>query len=141
MSVLRWKLNDPYDTDTTTNTWTFPRNPSSMTSPFAARAVTSMRTTAGKLLTYEGASPAQQWQFSGPILHKGEIDTLYNWVYNRKRRVQLVDHFGRTITLVFTGLEITPKRRTGYYWSHDYTCSALIISVSTPTVTDVGPRP
>jgi hypothetical protein len=140
VSVLRWKLKDPYDT-TSAGTYTFTRNPRSMTSPFPERQVSSYATSAGKTLTYEGATPPKQWSFSGPILHKGEIDALYNWVYNKKRRILLTDHFGRQLTLVMQSMDVQPARRTGYYWSHDYTVTALVLDISAPTVTDVGPRP
>lgn len=140
MSVLRWVLTDPYDS-TAAGTYTFARNPKSMTGVFPERAVSSYTTSAGKVLTYEGTTPPKQWTFTGPILHKTEIDTLHGWVYDRKRRVILTDHYGRKITLIFQSLDIVPARRTGYYWSHDYTITALILSVGGPTVTDVGPRP
>lgn len=141
MSVLRWKLKDPYDTDASTNTYAFVRNPASMTSPLPERAVSSFTTTAGKVLTYEGTTPPKQWQFSGPILHKGEYDALFNWVYNKRRRIQLTDHFGRVLTVVFQSMEVTPKRRNGYYWSHDYTVSCLVLGIAGPSVTDGGPLP
>lgn len=134
MTVHRWVLTDPYDTNPSTNTYTFPRNPMEMTSIFEERQVGSLTTTAGRIMLYEGQVPAKQWQFSGMILSKHELDVMYTWVYKKRRRLTLFDHFGRTITLVFTGLEATPKRRNGYYYSHDYTASALVLGVTTPTV-------
>lgn len=137
--VRRWKITDPYDTNPLTNTYTFPRNPRDMTSLHQERAISSMSTTAHRILLYEGQTPAKQWQFSGPILHKSDYDDLRHWVYDRTRRLVLNDHFGRNITLVFTTLEAVPKRRHGYYYSHEYTVSSLVLSVTDPTIDEGGP--
>lgn len=139
MSVLRWVLNDPYDTNPATNTYTFPRNPESMTSPLGERSLSSLVTTAGKVLLYEGTTPAKSWQFSGPLLEKAHYDALYTWVYTKNRRVNLTDHYGRVLSLAFQTLDAQPKRRVNYYWSHDYTVTALILSMSAATVGNVGP--
>lgn len=141
MSVLRWKLKDPYDSNAATNAYTFVRNPASMTSIGSERSIASMTTTAGKVLLREGTTPAVQWSFSGAILHKEEYDALWKWVYGKQRRVYLTDHFGRRLTVVFQKLDVEPKRRIGYYWSHDYTITCYVLAITGPTVTDVGPRP
>ncbi len=133
-AVRRWVLTDPFDTNPATNTYTFPRNPSSMTSVFPTRQVSSMSTSAGKILLYEGQTPTTQWEFSGMVLSKTQLDSLHAWVYKKRRRVVLNDHFGRNITLVFTGMDAVPRRRVNYYYSHDYTVTALILGVTTPTV-------
>lgn len=135
MSVLRWVITDPY----LTTSYTLPRNPLSMSSPYPAKAVTSYTTTTGSLLLTEGASTAQPWTFTGPLLDKDNLTDLLSWTYGHKRRLVIRDHFGRDITCYLTGLEVIPKRRTGYYYSHDYTMSALVISVSAPTVANAGP--
>jgi hemolysin activation/secretion protein len=140
MSVLRWKLTDPENADSATNSYTFPRNPSSMTSVFPQRSVSSYSTTAGKVLLYEGATPPKSWQFSGPLLDKDQFVALNAWVYTKKRRIYLDDHFGRRLTVVFTELEVVPKRRVNHYWSHDYTVTALIVNInSTSLVGALGP--
>jgi hypothetical protein len=141
MSVKRWVLSDPYDTNSATNHYTFPRNPVAMTSLNTERQVTSLGTLGGTILLHEGARAAKAWQFNGPILDKAHYDALYGWVYDRRRRVQLTDHFGRTISLVLTTMEAVPVRRVNIYWSHDYTISALVLAVSPATVTDDGPTP
>lgn len=137
--VRRWKITDPYDTNPLTNTYKFPRNPREMTSLHQERAISSMSTTAHTILLFEGQTPAKQWQFSGPILDKSDYDNLRHWVYDRKRRLILNDHFGRDISLVFVSLDAVPKRRSGYYYSHEYTATALVLSVGEPTITNGGP--
>lgn len=137
--VRRWALTDPHDTNPATNTFRFPHNPREMTSLHPDRAVSSMSTTNHRVLLYEGQTPAKQWQFSGPIFHKDEYEAMRSWVYDRKRRLILNDHFGRNITLVFTGIEAVPKRRNGYYYSHEYTISCLVLDVSDPVIGEYGP--
>lgn len=138
--VKRWKFIDAKETDPAYKTYVFPRNPREMESVTEERAVSSMTTTNGKVLLYEGATPARSWSFSGYFLHKTEADAMNYWVYHKRRRFQLIDHYGRTINLVLTSLDAVPKRRVGYYWSHDYTVNALVLSVTAPTITDIGPQ-
>ncbi len=137
--VRRWVMTDPYDTNSATNTYNFPRNPKEMTSLHAERAVSSMSTTNHKILLFEGQTPAKQWQFSGPILDKQQFTDLTAWVYNRKRRVNINDHYGRNISCVLTSFDVVPKRRNGHYYSHEYTISALVLNVSAPTIPNDGP--
>jgi hypothetical protein len=139
MSVLRWVITDPTDIDPTTNTYTFPRNPESMTSIFHELPITAQSSTRGHALLWEGATQAKAWSFQGAILDKQHLLDLHLWVLTKKRRLILTDHFGRAITLVFNSLEVVPKRRTNVYYSHDYTVNALIISSTAPTVANSGP--
>lgn len=138
-TVKRWVITDPYDTNPATNTYHFPRNPADMTSVYPERSVATMTTSAGKVLAYEGATPAKSWQFSGPLLDKQQFTDLHTWVYLKKRRLILTDHFGRNITLIFQTLDVVPKRRTNYYWSHDYTVTALILGIQGLSVGADGP--
>lgn len=140
--VKRWKLVDPYVASTDKYaTYTFVQNPREMTNIFPSRSFTNSATTNGKLLVMEGSTPAQSWTFSGPIRHKSEVDALHYWCYRKKRRVRLIDHFGRTLTVLLQQLDITPSRRVNVYWSHEYTVTALVLAVSSPTITDAGPGP
>lgn len=139
MSVLRWKIVDPYDTNPATRTYTFPRNPAEMSNIYPTRAVQATATTAGKILLWEGSTPATPFTFSGPILEKQLFLDLQTWVYNKKRRLNIIDHFGRVISCVLTSVEMVPKRRLNYYYSHDYVVNGLAIKVSAPTVGPSGP--
>lgn len=140
MAVKRWVLKDPHDSSAN-GTYTFPRNPREMSSPYPERALTPSATTFGRILLWEGPIPAKQFTFAGPILEKSHFDKLREWVYEHQRRIYLYDHFGRRITTVFQSIDLVPQRRLNYYYSHEYTVSALAIKVSEPTVPNTGYRP
>ncbi len=139
MAIKRWVLRDPSDTNPATNTYTFIRNPREMTSLYQERAITSTPTTAGRILLWEGARNAKQFTFSGPVLEKSLFDALQKWVYKRRRLI-LTDHYGREISCVLTNIDLVPKRRVGYYYSHEYTVSGLALAIGQPTVDNEGPR-
>jgi hypothetical protein len=139
MSVLRWVIVDPYDTNSLTNTYHFPRNPRDMSSVYPDRPVTAMTTTAGKVLLYEGATPPKPFTFSGPILDKQQFLDLQTWVYTKKRRLNITDHFGRVISCILTTVDMVPKRRVNYYYSHEYVVSGLVLGVSAATGPVDGP--
>ncbi len=139
MTVQRWVLVDPYDTNTSTNTYTFPRNPAEMTSVYPERAVSALATTGGKVLLHEGVTPPKQFTFSGPVLDKQQFLDLQTWVYTKKRRLNLTDHFGRVISCVRTSVDLVPKRRANIYYSHDYQVTGLVLSVTAATVSNLGP--
>jgi hypothetical protein len=139
MSVLRWVIVDPYDANPTTNTYTFPRNPAEMSSVYPERAVSSLATTNGKVLLYEGTTPPKQFTFGGPVLDKQQFLDLQTWVYSKKRRLNLTDHYGRVISCVLTAVDLVPKRRINYYYSHQYEVTGLVLSVGAPTVANTGP--
>lgn len=134
--VQRWRFFDPHDPNPATNVYTFPMNPSAMSSPFPARAVTSSTTTAidGQALFFEGAAPAAEWTFSGTILDSTHHEALRAWVYDRRRRIFVYDHFGRELQCVLVSFTPTPKRSVGHYWRHDYEIKALVSKVGAPTV-------
>ncbi len=139
MSVRRWVIKDPYDTDPATNKWTFIRNPREMTSIYLDRPIVAQPTTAGnKILLWEGPKTAKEWSFSGPVLEKVLFDELRRWVYKRRRLV-ITDHYGRNISTVLKTIDLVPKRRVNIYYSHEYTVTGLILAVSEPTATDLGP--
>ena len=131
----RWKFHDPYDSNSGTNTYTFEFNPDSMTSPFPTRTINSAHTTAidGQVLLTEGAPQLAQWKFSGTIRKGYQYDMLRSWVYDRNRRIEVTDHFGRVLTCVLTQLDAQPLKKINDYWIHSYTVSGLVISVSQPT--------
>ncbi len=132
---LRWKFVDPYD-PTATNTFTFPRNPNTMTSPFPRRNVTATGTTAingRKLLTEAQASPTE-WTFGGNIHNSTHYEELRSWVYERYgRRLYLYDHFGRRLTIVPLEFRPIPKRTVGQYWRHTYEIVAMVLDIGGAT--------
>ncbi len=138
MTVKRWVIKDPTNTDS----YTFPRNPVSMTSVYADLAISSLPTMRGKRLFWQGATPAKEWSFTGIILDKSNLTEMHRWCLTKERRLVVVDHYGRIITCVFTKFDAVPKRRRNVYWSHDYTATAQIVSVvaANITVPNTGPE-
>ncbi len=137
--VKRWVFRDPYDPNPETNSYTLPRNPREMTGLYPELNVTATRTTAGKMLLWEGATPAKQFSFSGPILDRAHFQKLYHWTYAHRNRIVIEDHFGRKITAVLTSFDAVPKRRNNIYYSHEYTVTGLVIGWTVSTVPNEGP--
>jgi hypothetical protein len=145
-TVKKWVFFDPYDPNPATNRWVVPINPNEMTSPFPQRQVTSRFTTAidGRVLLFEGSPKPADWTFKGAIFNASHYDLLRSWVYDRRRRIIITDHFGRDIACVLQNFNPTPKRAVtgsqggengrGMYWRHDYEVTALVIAVGRPTV-------
>jgi hypothetical protein len=138
--MLRWKLQDPRDTNTATNTYTFTQNPTQMTSPFQGRNLVAQGTVlpGGRVLMWEGNKSAGQWQFRGSIRNKAHYENLRKWVFERGNRIYLTDHFGRQMVVVLQDFQPEPRRSVGVYWRHDYTIVAQVISVGPPTVDEQG---
>jgi len=138
-AVQKWRFFDPYDTDPTTNTYTVPVNPNKMTSPFPTRNVSTKATTAvdGQTLFIEGQASPASWSFAGDIFDSAHYEALRSWVYDRRRRIQIYDHFGRQINCVLESFTPTPKRSTAKYWRHEYEIKATVTSVGAPTVGDI----
>lgn len=133
--VVKWKFFDPYDTDTSTNTAYFPVNPNAMTSPFPQRQISTVATTAidGQTIFVEGQAKPVDWQFSGWINTPYHYDLLRSWVYERRRRITITDHFGRDIVCVLTNFDAVPQMKNNVYWRHTYTVRGLVVSVGKPT--------
>ncbi len=140
MAVLRWKFVDPFEkgSDPAEKSYTFPRNPREMSGVYPDLAITTQRTTAGKVVAWEGQTPVKQFTFSGVILDRDHFQDMYHWIYAKRRRLFLYDHFARRFTVVMTSLDLIPKRRIGRYYSHDYTASGQILNWTVSNVPDIG---
>jgi len=139
MAVLRWRLQDPANPG---DEYTFPISPNRMSSPFPQRLVTTKGTTAvdGQVLLWEGATEPTNWEFGGAILNAAHYEALRSWVYDKPGRMFLWDHFGRRYDLVFKEFKPEAERmKVGRYWYHGYTITALVVSISAPTIGDGGP--
>jgi hypothetical protein len=134
--VFRWQFYDPYDPNPDTATYQFPRNPNAMTTPFPQRNLTLKQVTAidGQVLLYEGQPTLAQWTFSGDIKDAAHYDLLRSWVYDRKHRIYVTDHFGRQLLVVLTKFDAVPKRGVGVYWRHTYTITGTVIDITEPTI-------
>lgn len=130
--VQRWVFTNP----STGETYTVPRNPDAMTSPFPSRTINAKHSTAitGQVLLTEGAPQlAANWQFSGTMADSRHYEKLRHWVNDINNRVQITDHYGRVIDCVLLNFDPKPKRDMHRYWSHTYTITALVIRVGEPT--------
>lgn len=141
--VLKWRLFDPSDVDPETNNYVFEWSPNKMSSPFPKRNITTTGTTAvdGQALLWEGSTQPTAWTFGGAIPNREQYETLRSWVYDRKGRLYLWDHFGRRFTVLLREFTADPPERhkRGRYWFHTYTIEALVLAVSAPTVGNEGP--
>lgn len=142
MAVHRWRFIDP----STGANYTFEHNPNRMSSPFPRRNVTAMTTSAitGQTILTEGNAGAAEFTFGGSIRSKAHYDALRSWVYDedgrpQRRRIVIVDHFGRQMDAVLLSFNPIPKRTLNVYWRHDYECTALVTRVGPATVTNEAP--
>jgi hypothetical protein len=135
-AFLRWKFEDPADPNPLTNTYTLLHNPSKQTSPFPARDLAYQGTTAvdGQVLVWEGMTNPVDWSFSGTVFNAEHYEALRTWVYDRKGRMFVWDHFGRRLTVVFKKLSAEPPEapKPGMYWFHTYTVEALVLAITAP---------
>lgn len=133
MGVQRWVLTDPYASET----YTFPKNPSTMGSIHPSKNVTVRNTTAvdGRALLFEGNPELTEWEFSGTFHSKDHYEALVAWS-EKRNRLLLTDHFGRTFSIYLIRLEATPENKMNARWFHRYTMRALILSP--PSAATVG---
>lgn len=127
---LRWTMFDP----TTSTTYTFERNPNEMSSPFPARNLQPLATTAvsGRPIVFEGSSQPYEWSFGGDAVTKAQYEALRTWS-EKKGYVYVSDHYGRVIPVLMTKFDPTPKRAVGKYWRHTYRMTTLIVGPVGPS--------
>jgi hypothetical protein len=116
----RWSLDDGAG-----DVYSFEVNPNEMSSPWEDINVVASVTTAGNFLLTQGSRQAKQFTFSGVLLTKDQYDVMVTWL-QKKRRVYLIDHFGRRLIVFLTSFNPTPKRRVG--WKHQYEMTMLVLS-------------
>lgn len=134
-AVVKWRFEDPADSDPDTRSYTFAVNPNQMGSPYPVRAIQTLGVTAvgGNVLMWEGMRQPAQLTFGGTLLSYAQFEAMRSWVYDRKGRLFLWDHFGRRMTVVLHSFTPEPQKFSGrYYWRHTYTIECTVISVSTP---------
>lgn len=138
MTVQKWRFEDPSDTNPLTRSYQFTINPNQMDSPYPARSVTTMGTTAvnGQTLMWEGMRQPATLSFGGTILNYEQFEAMRSWVYDRPGRIYLWDHYGRRMTVVLHRFAPEPVRTTGRFrWRHTYTVEATVIDIRTPILT------
>lgn len=145
VSVVRWVFHDPKLNET----WTVPKNPDAMTSPYPTRKYVYNSTTAGPAgvsVANEAHADPTQWQFSGLVTDQNHFDSLVKWS-RKQNRFSIIDHFGRALIVSIDKIDMVPRRVNpmfGRYWTHTYsaTCSVYAIidaDVPAPHLVSVTP--
>lgn len=134
---FKWQFYDQYDTNAATRSYDFPINPKQMDTVHPERRINTMASTAGNALLFEGATAPQPWSFSGVLLTKAMYESLQSWVYTRKRRVIVMDHFGRQHLVVLQRFDAKPVRSIQYFWRHEYTITCQLIVSGSALIGDI----
>lgn len=125
MITQRWTLADV----ATSEVWTMPINPDSMSSPIRRR---NLRYALGgrqdrRLRAMRVAAPAEDWEWSGVIRTQAHYDALLAWA-KKPGAIDVTDHLGRTFRVVITDFVPTdrkPTRRTT--WRLRYTMKTKLL--------------
>lgn len=136
MALYRWRYDDPFDTNPSTNSFVFPHNPKSCTSPVLDRAITAQGTLSGGVAVWEAPQTPKQWSYVGRVESKAHYDALIAW-HQRKNHFTVTDHFGRVMTVVPQVCDLVPATRRQNYWEHEYTITVLVTTYTPGTVTDI----
>lgn len=123
MTLLRWVFTDP----TTAETYTFPRNPNGMTSPYLPQVTTPMaRTIDGRARAARALAVPVEWSFKGDIRTQAHHDALAAWAA-KDHRVHVTDHLARTWEVMLTQFDADEQRpRLSTPWRFTYQMRALI---------------
>lgn len=136
MALHQWRYDDPFDANSATNHYIFPRNPEKMTSVELDRAITAQGTPGGGFVLWEAPQPAKQWSYSGKTVDLAHYEALVAW-HKRPNRFTVTDHFGRVITVAPLTSDLAPVTRPKNYWNHEYTITVLVLAVAPATVSDI----
>lgn len=130
--VTRWVFTDPV----TAETYTVPRNPRAMGSPFPERTfnVRAVSALTGTPIVSEGTTQPATWQFEGSIVDHAHYMALHRWVYVITNRIVITDHFGRDIDCLLQKYDPVPRRAVNKYWRHDYKITGLVFAVGEASV-------
>jgi hypothetical protein len=111
------------------DSYTFVRNPASMTSLAGPHTTKSLATSPidGKVRALRTPDHPFAWSFTGKLRTKAEYDAFTDWV-NRPNRVLLTDHFGVTHQVLMQRFSPTPVEKSGGHnpWLFAYTIDTLM---------------
>lgn len=129
--VIRWVFEDvlPVGEIVPGEVYTFPNNPSSMSTPHAPRVLNAEHTTApdGQAIIWEGAGVPVEWNIEGFCFTQAHAQALERW-QAQNRRFWAVDHLQRAWVVTFETLDWTPVRDTKRAWSARYRAKLFIYS-------------
>lgn len=121
--MTRWRFADT----TSSETWTFVRNPFEM-----ASTVQPHRTTGAPhgLALRPGDMPFA-WTFRGHLKSQEEYAALLAWSV-KPAPIRITDHLGRIHRVLPQGFDPKPRRsRPGRHWRFEYTFKALYLERET----------
>lgn len=108
-------------------TYTFPNNPTEMTTPHAARVLNPEHTTAadGQPVIFEGEPVPVEWTATGVCFSQAHYDALEQW-HALNRRFYVIDHHERAWVVTFESLDWSELRDPSRPWAHRYTMKFYI---------------
>jgi hypothetical protein len=114
--VVRWVFEVPGGPS-----YTFPNNPSSMSTPHASRAMAMESTSAqdGQSVVFEGAAQPVDWNLEGFCFEQAHADALETW-QQTQYRFWVVDHLQRAWLCSFESLDWTYVKDSQHPWAMRY---------------------
>lgn len=131
LPVIHWVLEDPKPGGL--GAYTFPVNPSEMSSPWPEKQIRPERAIhgSGNDIVWEGRADAVNWTVKGSVLTQGFYDTLTAY-HALNRRLYVVDHHQMAWVVAFDGLTFEKKGRPDDLWFHSYTAIFVILGGPVP---------
>lgn len=121
---MRWSIQDL----ATGETFRFQHNPKAMSSVAQPHRTTSLRASPidGKIRAMRQPDSPFPWQFTGKVRTAVEYERLVDWC-DRRNRLRITDHLGRTHEVLMQAFEATPveKSGNGNPWLFTYTVKAI----------------
>jgi hypothetical protein len=129
---LRWRFVDTH-AGANPASYTFAVNPRQMTKPYLAKVISYQATTAsdGRSLAFEGAPAPIEWTFGGNSLTQAQLKAFETWVYKKRTRIYVYDHYGRRYTVYLRDLDAKPPEgRTSphYPFRMEWTITATLFA-------------
>lgn len=125
MARIAWTLFDPIANETLA----LPINPDAGGSPARRRVVTSVATTAGGMMQFEGTAEARTFEVSGTLLYQAQHDDLDRWVRDKGHQVQIIDDLGRQFWVLLQSFVPQRVRKMSHPWFHTYTLTYVELDV------------
>jgi hypothetical protein len=122
--VIQWIFELP---DPGGMTFTFPHNPTEMTSPFSRRVLNPEFTAApdGQPIIFEGEPVATEWGATGVVFTQAHYEALEAW-HVLNRRFYAIDHHERAWLVTLEDVSWSAKRDPSRPWAHGYSLKFLI---------------
>lgn len=120
----RWSLRDT----STGETVVFPFNPNTMSGPDGPNEteVFPASPVDGRHRQWRRPRRPWDWQFGGVLLNQAHHDLMQSW-FERSAKLELVDHFGRTLIVRLVAFDPEPRRaRRTNLDRYTYTVKTLV---------------